>query len=1444
MSRFLSSLPFKSFQKKFQPLETFSRVFPIIGNFLGRFSNHWKLFSAALVLLLCAFSAQAESLRGDMNGWATSWMTQDSAYGNYWAVTLTNADSDSTCSYKFDQDGDYDPQWGTGTDSQNATANATLGQARGSSSGESPGSLTSGLTTGSVITVRLAGDSTWWNRQFLVMETANWPAAITSVTHNAATAGTNTVTVTLSLDRTKSTQESLYVRWSADDWSSSTFVTATGVTATMTATIPPQTNGTPVRFYALSSTMSKSTVEEHPDFCTLRGNNAGSNYYYVAENSDAHLGNCWHIPGNYEPQGAYMLNPRNPYADSDVYFYNGNQFAGAGNPGDQSGGSLQYRLKGAGVWSSTNLAFDIETGNNKYWKGHIPADTFVATNEIEYYLLVTYNDHDDTYLATTNAGTTSTPYADEAEAQANPFSFRYGGAAGDEPGFLWHASNVVKVSESSAQFWTKIGYAQGIGSNRWASDCVIYYTTNGTSPSITGLGVPGNADTFVQTMTFDHMEEDTYENGDSMWWAATLNNLPAGDGSEVLYKIGAWNTNGNSVEKRADYNTESGDDVLFTYSSYVAGADGLQVNDVNADYTTTKFFINEVEGDTATISVHYIPVGAPNVKNVELFSNLGRRDYVDVDYTNAYLPGDGYADGICPPDGNLISTNDTGAYFTAIPMLGGPTEFYWTGTVSRCGAYRLTARHQTTDETNPTNWIWYSTGGLRDHAIVLSPTKAHEMTLYEMNPLTMDASSADQTGRSTFADMHDDAKFNLDHLNFIQANCIWLQPIHPSAETSRGDPSGYVPGSPYATRDYFAVSKWLARDTTEAAAMTEFTNFVLACDSYTGSVGSINIMLDGVFNHTAWDAVMGEGGSNLFGSSASAAMGSTRPGWYSLWTDYGEPATYYNGVDSNDFATAPDRGDFGKWADVAELYFGKYSALVRHNPDDNANYKNEGDTYDFTGMTTNTKDLWKYFGYYADFWLKKTGHAGTNSWVASLDTKGLDALRCDFGQGLPPQFWEYFINHTRKMKWNFVFMAETLDGGIPGYRSNRHFDILNEDLVFKFTQAHISQAYEFKEAYEQRRTVYAGGGVLLNLTGHDEVMPYSDAWQTASRYGCNAMIDGLPMLFYGQEKGIQPASSESGGTDQGFEKFELNFGKYIVNFKQWNKATFWDTAPTNSTGMDQWYGRVNWARLNSPALRSMNRYFLSRTAGGDNNRILAAAKYETSGAGPTNNDVVLAFALILDEDHTAADDTYDLQGPWEALGLDTGKWYQARNIASSDAYANVWPAARSGQDLYDTGIWVNLTSDKDGSTITDDGALVQYLRLVEAPSGDVTAHGTPYTWLDLYDLGPDYAAADLLDQDNDGLLTWQEYIAGTSPIDPASTLATEGTVETGVDGNVIAWTPTAESDRVYAIYWTTNLLTPFSALVTNLPTSITSYTDTLHQVNQTIYYRINVQHNE
>lgn len=1401
----------------------------------------------ACVLGLLSLPVRADYVRGDINGWSNLHpMTVDTNFGNLYAVTVRATNTAGTSAFKMDRSGDWAFSWGLATGGSNAVKNSQLGLAK--HNGGSSGDLAlGGHTSGFYYTFRLTGDSTWWDRNYVVMETSVEPVTIPFVTDNSASAATGAVSVAITLSSPKSALETVWVRYTTNtSFSPSVLAATTGGGSNYTATLPAQAGGTRVYYYVLTSTMPSNALAANVDLGTLRGKKSGAtNFSYRAGTMNAwhfptnaepsgafmrnpptngappsqavyfysgvqtggvgntanqsgmqlvhravgsagwttnaasfdsatgnnqywaaaiagetygatneveyylrvtatdhnptfigtadgednilflteagaraapfrftygtdgeNLGNAWHIPAAAEPPGVTMRNPLNAFTNNDVYFYVGNQFQGEGTTGDQSGGALYHRLVGGGAWTAAPLSFDSQQGNNKYWLAHIPAGAYSATNEVEYYLRVDYVDRDTTWI-----GTGSALFASQAEAESNAVRFAFGGAPGTEAGFLWHNANRVVVGDGTVQFWVKIGYTEGAGSNSWVDAAALYYTTNGSAVGVTGKGT-GDVNTLVAQMSFDHVEEDASPNGNAMWWVATVSGLPMiGD---VHYKIGAWQESG--LQRFAEYNTEAEDNKEFVFSLHVAGADGLLVNGKNADYSVTKFFVDERAGESRPIVASYTIPGISPVEQVELFSNLDRRDFADVDYN-----GDGIPDGIKPPDGNSITTNDTGAYYRAYPMVAlGGREYQWTGTVSKTGAYRLTARYKLQGNTN---WFWYSSEGRRDHAIVVSPRKALEMTLYEVNPLTVKATSNDKNGRSTFSDLlagNQDSftNFNLGYLNKMQINCLWFQPIHPSADTTRGDPDGYEPGSPYATRDYFAVAPILGRDDTESGAMAEFTNFVFQCDTYTGAVGTVNVMLDGVFNHTAWDAVMGQGGVDLgYATNAMQSMPGAHPGWYSFWQDYGEPATFYNDVYDNDIATAPDRGDFGKWDDVAEMYFGKYSALVRHNPDNNGDYLNEGDQYDYAGMTPDTVALWKYFGYYTEYWLKKTGHP-TDNLNAAFDDYGIDALRCDFGQGLPPQLWEYIINRTRKMKWNFVFMAETLDGGVPGTRSNRHFDILNENLVFRFTLEHINQSGELRQALEDRRAAYNGGAILLNLTGHDEVMPDNDPWVVASRYAAVSAVDGLPMVFYGQEWGIGLFNPDDpDNKNDGFLNWhELNFGKWIPHFKQWNKLTVWENPPDFSEALPQWYGRVNWARLNSPALRSQNRYFLSKLGGGEEGSIFSVAKYETPYASPATSDVVIASSLFLryGEPHFSATTVLDLQGAWGLLGLDTSKTYRVRNLASSDASAyitNGWP--RTGQDLYDNGFYVSLGGGMEGPAITADGELVQYLKIEE-----------------------------------------------------------------------------------------------------------------------------------
>ena len=292
----------------------------------------------------------------------------------------------------------------------------------------------------------------------------------------------------------------------------------------------------------------------------------------------------------------------------------------------------------------------------------------------------------------------------------------------------------------------------------------------------------------------------------------------------------------------------------------------------------------------------------------------------------------------------------------------------------------------------------------------------------------------------------------------------------------------------------------------------------------------------------------------------------------------------------------PARRRGGKWSTLGAVL---YYAAVRHP--NNSDYLSEGDWYDLS-MTEHTEELWNYMGAYPEFWLEKTGHSMSNRpGVRDVngilyDDYGIDGLRCDFAQGLPPQFWEYIVNRTRATKWNFMFMAESLDGGIVSYRSNRHFDILNESFVFQMVGA--GSPGDVKNAVESRKSAYSGGAVLLNLTSHDEIMPYSDPWVTASRFAMVSSVMGLPMTFYGQEQGMSLHEMSGKGKDRG--RAISTMGLLVrAEHGQMGAALQVEQAadlgqPAQCRLVASWCNgmAVNWARLNSPALQSGHSYFL------------------------------------------------------------------------------------------------------------------------------------------------------------------------------------------------------------------------------------------------------------
>ncbi|OGV41364.1 MAG: hypothetical protein A2X46_16165 [Lentisphaerae bacterium GWF2_57_35] len=816
----------------------------------------------------------------------------------------------------------------------------------------------------------------------------------------------------------------------------------------------------------------------------------------------------------------------------------------------------------------------------------------------------------------------------------------------------------------------------------------------------------------------------------------------------------------------------------------------VNANTNDANYGLRRMFLDELASDYQELTVILQPNANGTVSDVELFSNINRRDF-------AVMPGD--------EDPDTVNASSATTYYRAYPMTSiGGGQYSYTIRVNKCGAYRVNARYRV----NGGDYVYYTDGGLRrDCAVVVSPKKALNQIMYELNPMIAEARDDTFFGRSTFQDMYQvntdrqDA-ISTNHFKNMNMNMIWLQPIHPIGGDGRQtDPStglAYDPGSPYAVQDYWKVNSTLGDPAMETNSIAEFTDFVRAMDD-----NGVGVMLDGTFNHSAWDAQIGQIGVDMgISTNPNDLIRVVRPQWFARKDNYGQQATYYQSGGNNDIATAPDRIDFGKWTDAAELYFGVYDCLVQQPPSDTNNawssrwyhrYLLEEDR--FEGFPTNgyTREVWEFFAQYPLYWLEKTGHpVGTPQ---GQSYKGIDGLRCDFAQGLPSLFWEYAINKTRSMKWDFLFMAESLDGfrdvggtkrhGV-GYRSSRHFDILNENMVFYWRDKFFDYlGYEGNnpqpktaptwQAFDDRRNAFDVSPILLNLTSHDEIYPSDNQWRLIYAYAILASMDGVPMMIYGQEAGAQNDAATYPGAEakNNFGRYEINFSKAIPNFKRYNYMTnIWNGMNTGwKLPMMQTYQRLNWARVNSPALRSQQNYFLALTnTSAYDPDIFGVAKFQAPGVSAASQDVVFVFVNNNFVESASRWATYKLDaaiGGQNWFGIQPGNSYNLVDLAAANPTNYVWGSDRTGADLIANGITVGLTGDAYA------GQQAQYLRLIDRTAGITPTNrvdyygwnrdgdGLPAWWKDLYGLASGDGPGG--DKDNDGMSNYDEYIAGTNP---------------------------------------------------------------------------------
>jgi len=711
------------------------------------------------------------------------------------------------------------------------------------------------------------------------------------------------------------------------------------------------------------------------------------------------------------------------------------------------------------------------------------------------------------------------------------------------------------------------------------------------------------------------------------------------------------------------------------YSPWIGN---LVVQDVLGNYGTVKLLLDEaappVPPPTLRVRVEVAAQGLAHADfEVEVFSNLNRRDQVKLVEPLAESGNPATSYWLSHPMQPAGQAYDNLVYEVVLP-------------VTKCGAYRLTARYR---RVGTADWWWVNeftpfpwASRHRDCAIVVSPAKAARLSIYEANALTVEAlQGGNYQNRSTLDDFLPGADFdafNPFDLNYVKTtvgfNALWLMPIFPNTrwrwDTSRWMwTENFDPGSPYATRDYFSVNPWLADDGTGARAMTLFQDLVTQA-----SAQGLDVMIDIAFNHAGRDVCYGQGAVDLqLCQPAQAAdwIREVRPRWCTRGNEYGygwviphyrEPAS--DGYSAAVYAPA-DRLNEHVWPDAnVDWYFGDYSTL---GPKPDRFYDPLGSAEDerdlfYTDLTqsADTAALWRYFAYIVPFWLARTNNR-------------LAGIRADFAQGLPNRLWEHMVNETRKVRWDFVFLAEVLDPPSIQYRLNKVMDVLTTVWHGLFRDQGVSMRGLFDALENEARLLGPTSVIMHNGTSHDE-SGNADRWAMVARYAVAAAAYGVPMAYMSQPLGIA-------------EKLDFQY-QFTNMYDAWTRN---DPTRDFVAGM---YSRINRARAASPELSAPARYFLNSTAGGFHDRIFSVARWV---AGAATDSVVLAFVNL----DTANSSTAVFAIP-RSIRLSGN--YNVVNLVADAPNAPLWGASRSAEQIYSEGVYVHLAYPNE----------VQYLRLVSA----------------------------------------------------------------------------------------------------------------------------------
>lgn len=711
----------------------------------------------------------------------------------------------------------------------------------------------------------------------------------------------------------------------------------------------------------------------------------------------------------------------------------------------------------------------------------------------------------------------------------------------------------------------------------------------------------------------------------------------------------------------------------FTLNVFPAWGDPpyLDMFGANAENRVYHFYIDESAGESNVVQFTFWPNTAST--EAQIVTTLNRRDDATLDTPDW--------------DGAL----NTG-YWIAYPMTANGSGGYTLSLyAAKCGSYDVRVRFRN----GAGAWQWYAG---RNPVVNVSDIETRDLVVYEMQAHVVNATGDTYALRGVLNMLtNSSSRFNVDYLQSLGVNCIWLQPFHPIG--AHDDCNSGDPGSPYSIKNLFQVAEYLSPEATREASMRDFTNFVINAESK-----GVKVIFDVIFNHVATDVEIDRDPNDPTQqySTPTSEMRNVSPQWFSKYVgshpecqttkpdwDHANYQYWLPAESASQIGPAPaDRHDF-VWPDAFDLFWGTYPALG-----------NISDTSDGTWVASDeVKKMTEYYAYFLQYWIEKTGNKA-------------GGFRCDFAQGLPRQAWQYLVNKAKSVKPELYFVSESLDGGNIAYRAWKGgFDALNENQLWAIVENYDIKTTDLRSIIDSRKQQFGLALILRGTMNHDQGPWINRKWDGVAMHSVFCAVDGTPQMYQGQELGYDNLGQ--------FSRERVEFGRTIPDIRNWhNMNSLWNNR-NNYENDSLWhrYKDANLGRSRSVVLRTANQYYLDQVNNwGPHQYIFSVLKYENFGWDPENQNVVLAFVNL--RPGTAQAGTFQINVP--AIYLNPTTIYNVKNLASTSPDTYLWAEGRSGADIAANGLYVGFSANKG-----QEGSIAQFLKLEKQG----TSSGEAVTWI-------------------------------------------------------------------------------------------------------------------